>query len=312
MRKSLLTSLICMCAFLSVSLSSNGQATLIHYWNFNQFTSAVYLPAVASLAADFSIHDTAKARVTWTKQAGVSSAYSTYCDFVAGDLTNARMGDTAGNGFRARNPSDSMQLLFYVPSVHYQNLSLKYACQSSSVTSGMLHQLFSYSVDSGATWITSGTGLSKWTDSAWTTYNLISVGITDAAAKNNPKLVFRITFSGNDTGSKGNNRFDNLTLEGDSIISGTTTGHEGIGSLAGESAYRISPNPASNAIEITSELEGPKSITISNSVGQQVYMATENGKTFGVNISQLSTGNYFISIADNGTGAISRMRFTKQ
>jgi hypothetical protein len=39
------------------------------------------------------------------------------------DTVNVRMGAPAGFYIRTRNPSDSMELLFYTPSTHFKNLN---------------------------------------------------------------------------------------------------------------------------------------------------------------------------------------------
>lgn len=304
MKKFLFAGAVSLSALFMMQGTSQAQGTLIHYWNFNNFTATIHLPAVASLGADFSVLDTAKARLTYIPMPpGVSSSYASYCDFVTGDTTNARMSAVAGNGFRARNPSDSMQLLIYIPSTGYGNLKLTYACQASSVTSGQLHQLFSYSLDSGATWISSGSGLSEWTDSAWLSFNNISVRLTDPLANNNRKLVFKITFSGNTSGSSGNNRFDNLTLEGDpASLSGVTP-------LVGISA-EIYPNPATENLTVTTNNDLSKVVTVVNSFGQTVYTLNENSRVININTASFTPGNYFVILQD-AKGNATKQAFVK-
>jgi len=283
---------------------SNGQTTLIQYWNFNNFTSVVTLPEIASIAADYSILDTAKARIVYQPVPGTSSAYSTYIDNSTGDTTNARMGAVAGNSLRPRNPNDSMELLFYIPSTGYKNLVFKYATESSSYTSGDSAQAFSYSLDSGATWISSGTGLSEWVDSAQLTFTLKTVTINDTNAYNNRKLVFRIITVGRNSGTSGNNRYDNVTLDGTPI---STAGVEEVVTPK----YVLYPNPAANNINVVSEVGGAKSITILNGAGQNVYTTEKEGTFFSVNTNSLSKGNYFITILDRNSGNATTMRFTK-
>ncbi len=292
MKKFLFAGTLSLSALFMMPAISQAQGTLIHYWNFNNFTSAVHLPAVASLGADFSVLDTAKARVTYIPMPpGVSSSYASYCDFVTGDTTNARMAAPAGNGFRARNPSDSMELLMYIPSTGYGNLKLSYACQASSTTSGQLHQIFSYSVDSGSTWISSGSGLSEWADSAWLTFNIITVRINDVAAYDNRKLVFRITFNGNTSGTSGNNRFDNVTLDGDTYH---TTGIAPVSGITAE----LFPNPVVENLTVTTNNELAKVVTVVNAFGQTVYTTNENNRVININTATFTPGNYFVILQD--------------
>lgn len=221
-----------------ISSSANAQSRLIHYWSFNSFanidtlssTGCVY-PVVTPnrmrpVAADYSIIDTAKAKFVFTRQPGVSSSWPsvgletvcfTWMDSVAGSATNARLGASAGTGVRPRNPTDSMQILLYVPTNNYQNIAIKYVSRNSSTSSGPTYMLFDYSIDSGSTWIK--TGLSKLKDSAWTSaYNMTSVSITNPQVNNNPRLVFRIRDSIHTSGGTGNIRYDNFTVEGDTIV----------------------------------------------------------------------------------------------
>ena len=311
------TFLIALSGVLALSAGSNickAQGTLIYYWNFNNFNNVVHWPAIASLGADYGLpgHDTAKARVVYTAQyPGVSSGYATYADFVSGDVSdtvNARMGAASGNGFRTRNPSDSMELLIYVPSTHFTNLTLKYACEASSFTSGMLQQVYSYSIDSGTTWTTSGAGLSTWSDTTTLTYTLHTIHFNDAAATNNSKLVFRVTFNFNTTGTSGNNRFDNITLEGDS-----TSAHTGVSDLtAAEPSYSLYPNPVASNFEINCSCDGPKTVQIVNLAGQTVYDGQKDGTNVSVNASAFASGMYFVTIRESNTGTVTKMKFIKQ
>ena len=225
MKKSILTAIMSLLLLVNFCVKSNAQATLIHYWNFNTLTGAMHLDTIHGIDADYSTYDTSKAKILYAVVPGTSASYATYEDAYTTvtadyDTVNLRLSAVAGVALRVRNPSDSMQLLFYMPSVHYTHILLQYGSESSSVASGMTHQLFDYSVDSGATWRTSG--LSETSDSAWLAFHRTAVSLaTDSSVKNNNKLVFRIRFSGHNTGTTGNNRFDNVTVEGDSIIAST-------------------------------------------------------------------------------------------
>src|ERR1700748_1321425 len=110
-------------AIMIAGTSANGQ-TLIHYWNFNSFTGVEYTDTIHGIAADYSVLDTAKAKIFYAEMPGVSASYSTYVDFYPtipsdSDNVNLQHGDTAGNSLRPRNPSDSMYLLFYIPTTHF-------------------------------------------------------------------------------------------------------------------------------------------------------------------------------------------------
>jgi len=230
MKKNLQKILFCFCILITALPESKAQQKLIHYWHFNNFNSGVTVPVNPSTLtvanADYSSLDTTKARIYYRAIPGTSSSYLTYWDgATTGDTVNIRLGQTAGKYLRTRNPSDSMQLLFYIPSIHYKNITIKYEVQKSSAGNGAGIDSFSYSLDSGATWKTSGLssvysqvlyysgGTPPWPLAPITT-NISA----DTLANNNSKLVFRIKFAITDTGTSGNNRFDNFTVEGDTQI----------------------------------------------------------------------------------------------
>ena len=282
-----------------ISSYSNAQSTLIHYWHFNNYNLGAMhtypIDTIHSLAADYSIHDTSKARILYSEIPGTSSSYSTYIDSVTADATdtvNARMGVIPGFALRVRNPSDQMQLLFYIPTTHYYHITLKYGSESSSATHGQLHQLFDYSVDSGLTWRTSGLSISS--DSAWLIYHRTTLSFTtDTMVNNNNKLVFRIKFSGNDTGSTGNNRFDNVSVEGDSITSTSS-----VTNIDMDKIFISNPVKDRMYITIPDEFLG-KAININcyDQLGrlkmEKTIYVTSNVIQFPVN---LVNGNYFIQL----------------
>ncbi len=317
MKGKLLTVLCCMVMVFAANTNSSAQAILIHYWNFNNNTvGAMYTPTITPVSADYTRVATTGNGVLYTGLYGMIGNVGSYIDTLTSvtadfDTINLRSGATSGQMMRARNNSDSMELLFYIPSTNYYNLLLTYGTESSSTTSGMLQQNYSYSNDSGNTWITSGPGLSTWSYAPTDTFTRASVHFMDIASKNNKKLVFRITFTGNthSTAAKGNNRFDNITLEGDTISSTNTTGIEQITSAP---AYTMAPNPVTNILHINSDMDGEKSIIICNVTGQTVYTSNDAGKSIYVNTSLLNSGNYYITIRESATGRVSTMKFVKQ
>jgi len=309
MKKNVLTLLFVACSILAFKSDSSAQ-TLIHYWHFNNYSQgAMHTPTINAIAADFTAITGSNANILYKTNTG--TAPDTYIDSLQPvttdyDTVNARMGQPSGGAIRARNPSDSMKLYFYLPSTGYKNLTLKYGTELSSLTHGMLHQNFDYSTDGGTSWKTSG--LSETSDAADTAFKLVAVTFTDTTANNNANLVFRITFSGNDTGTQGNNRFDNVTLEG-TAISGSSTA-VAVNNIA--AAYTMFPNPVTNNLQITGATEGLKYFSVTNQVGQNVYAGNATGKNFTVNTSGFAAGSYFISVRDNNSGQVNTMKFIKQ
>jgi hypothetical protein len=312
MKKQVLTIMLCLSAAMTFNTHSNAQGTLIHYWNFNSFTGPVATPAVATLAADFSLITSPAA--AWVYQPLPATTPSTSCDAyptVSGDndTINLRMIAPSGNAFRARNPNDQMEILIYMPTTGYVNLKLTYACMLSSYTSGDSVNVFSYSLDSGSSWVTSGGGLSHWVDSGSSpTFRRISVNINDAGANNNPKFVFRIQLVGRNNGTSGNNRFDNVSLDGDA---GTPSlGNNNFTKT--EASYYSYPNPANNLVNINSNVDGAKSVVITNMLGQTVYNSENEGTLFSINTNELTPGIYYVTIREINSGSITKLKFVKQ
>ncbi len=310
MRKNILAILLCASALL-INTHSNAQTTLIHYWHFNNFSYApMYTPTISPVAADYSIHDTSKAKIFYTTLPGVSSSYSTYLDTVLTivadyDTMNLRLSQPPGHALRVRNHSDSMQLLFYIPTINYHNILLKYGVERTN--SGAQLENFDYSLDSGATYITTGMSVTSYAITTASIFGLVSVSLPETAA-NNSKLVFRVQFATGSSNPSGNNRFDNVTVDGDSI----TTYVSPLIQPTTIADYTLYPNPVINSVEINTASEGDKSFTIFNELGQSVYVGLGSGTHFSINTAKLSNGNYFIRINEMNTGSISTIKFVKQ
>lgn len=294
MKKNIYSILVCAALLVMSFGNSNAQSKLIHYWHFNNFTSAYHNPGIPALKADWSALDTNTALLNYMLVTGASSTYAGYVDFVTpGDTINSRMSAVAGNGFRFRNPSDSAYMVLSIPTKYYKNIAVKYESQTSSTTSGMLQQIFAYSTDGGTTWKT--TGLNKTTDSTTTAWKLESLNFgTDTTVNNNANLKLKISFAGNTSMTSGNNRFDNITVEGDSVTKAATTGIAEQTVLT--NTYSLYPNPSADQIMITSSSEADKTISIYNAAGQKVYTVATKNKNMPVNVATFASGLYYVNI----------------
>jgi hypothetical protein len=212
--------------FLLLALLQSHQLfsqTLMHYWHFNNFvgvTAATNPDNLVPYRADFTVLDTNSVKTIYKKLPGTSNAFTSFWDgSTIGDTTNLRLGQTAGQYLRLRNPSDSMQLQFFIPSTGYQNITLKYTIQRSSAANGATVNRFQYSLDSGTTWISTGLSIDTFATAATWTTTPVTVSINNPAANNNPRLAFRILFQGiQNTGTGGNNRIDNVSIEGNPFV----------------------------------------------------------------------------------------------
>jgi len=280
----------------SVIINNNAQPNLIYYWHFNNT-----LPADGSgglfygpnpFYADYAAN-AAKAFVVY-RSINANSSDTGYVDNVTGSTKNVQTGfggccGTINNGIRLRNPSDNMQFLWYVPTGNYKNIVIKFATKSSSFKSGMHEQDYSYSIDSGKTFIT--TGIASGFIIPDTVWNVATIDLHSISTINdNNKFVFRILFSGNNTGAKGNNRFDNITLEGDIINPNSVT------SIEKSADYSVYPNPASDFINLKSGVVGSKTVSIFNSIGVLVSNFSMNDKLFLINVAKYNPGLYLVFI----------------
>ena len=292
-------------------INNNAQSKLIYYWHFNNT-----LPADGSggikygpnpFYADYSSTNS-KAFLAY-RPINVGSADTGSVDNVNGGKLNQRDGFGGccnGNniGIRLRNPSDNMQFLWYVPTVNYKNIIIKYATKSSSFKSGQHDQDFSYSIDSGKNFITTGLPLQSVTpDTVWglATVDLHSI----ITINNNAKFVFRILFAGNNTGSKGNNRFDNITIEGEIINTNIKVSHEIT------TDYKLYPNPADDYINLQLGSGGLKNVSIYNTIGVLVSEYKINEKLLLIDLTDFNPGLYFINIREDNTNNSSTLKFIK-
>jgi hypothetical protein len=331
MKKQLLAILLCIAAMLTLNTKSIAQSTLIHYWHFNNGSGSMSTTTgFVGVHADYSDLDTSKAKILYQEMPGVSSAYYTYMDYVGVvtvgpdfDTINARMGQPSGQALRARNPCDSMYVLFYLPTTHFRNIKLTYAAEPSSIAHGPLTQIFDYSVDSGSNWRTSGLSIDSFaflpSDTGSYMRRITVTFGSDSSVINNPRMVFRVHFTlPNDSfgthgfGAQGNTRFDNVTLDGDTILSNPIWLGVNQINAAVAPEYTLYPNPVYNNLQISSNTEGEKSITIYNVVGKMVREGKYYGHDFEINTSEMNTGMYFITITETSTGAVTTKKFVKQ
>ena len=302
------------------TLSAMATPKVINFWHFNNLATAYHNPGIPAINANYSAIDTNKAQIVYKLLPGTSAAYAGYIDNVAGTDTNTRLGitaaGTANNALRVRNPSDSEYLQLYIPTKGYRNIALSYVLESSSTTSGMLTQNFDYSTDSGASWKTSGLSISTLDVSQakfqGTNWGLVSLNFSadTAGTNNNNRLVFRIKFAGNTSLTTGNNRFDNIVVEGDSIAV-TGGSHVAVSNVTAGSEFTVYPNPAGNALFVHSISAGAKTIDVYTVTGEKVLSTIDAATDAQLNISGLAHGQYFIRVTTQG-GASATARFIKE
>ncbi len=171
--------------------------TSLHYWHFNSMTEGT----VETVRPDHSILEGAS--ITYPGS-GLG-----YMDRVNdGTTSNATPSVIAGFGLRVRNPSDSRELLLSLPTTGYQNIVFSYAV--TRTTFGVREQVVQYRTAALGPWqeLTPTVQVTE----QWVvhTFNLDILEVN-----NNPDFAIRILFQGEQaSGTTGNNRFDNIRLDG--------------------------------------------------------------------------------------------------
>jgi hypothetical protein len=180
---------------------------LLHYWNFNTLPTGTLSNPVSS---DFSINSTS-ASIAYE---GIGAGYAD--QFSPGSDLNARNNDGAGLGIRFRNPSNTRDVILSVPSSGYKDLILKLATYRTNT--GAQTQNYSYSID-GINFVSIGLNVTSYEVPLEPNFELVTLDFSQInAVNNNGNFKIKISFSGSQaSGSSGNNRFDNITLEGKTI-----------------------------------------------------------------------------------------------
>ena len=168
------------------------RADEIAVWNFND-SDLIVDHGSGSLTTNFNL-----ANVLFT---------------LGGTTTNARLGDPAGQSVTLQggtsNANNGRNLTLSLSTLGFSNIIVTFATQGT--TTGFNSNQFQYSLD-GITFIDFGAPYVPATTFGLFTFDLSSI----AGLNNNPTAAFRIVFNGA-TSATGNNRIDNLVVEGTAI-----------------------------------------------------------------------------------------------
>ncbi len=250
----------CLTAALLFLGSKMHSQTLLHYWNFNNPTSAqtITTPNVSLVAS---------ASITYTLGATTELAYAngTGQDFDVNNV-NARNNDVAGTHLRFNNPIGG-SLVFNLPTTGYENPIVKFATRRSG--SGAGTQTWSYSTDGiNYTVLTTINPV----DGAPTLQTLDFSSIV--AADNNANFKLKVEFSTGTGGNVGNNRFDNFTLE--AYTPGTTP--VATPKISFKDKFMVVNEDAGN-VTLTLKVENPSTSTV-DLVVKNAPFSTANSNDF--------------------------------
>ncbi len=179
---------------------------LVYYWNFNSLVGNA-----TNIPPDFKT-SSATASITYN---GTGAGYM---DGDTGGYTiNARNNDPAENLLKVRNPSNTRNLVLSMPTTGYKKVVLQFALSRSN--NGATIQNYSYTVD-GVNFISTGLSKSSHNPTPDPVVELVSLDFSSIdAANNNPNFKVKIEFAGDAAANPtGNNRFDNVTIEGIPLI----------------------------------------------------------------------------------------------
>jgi hypothetical protein len=180
--------------FIAVFQKSARTDEVVHYWNFND-TEKLLIPSLTLLSANLhpGLPSGGNAEIT----------HATGQNFAG---LNARFGDLAGSHLRVNNPL-GVKLLFDLPTTGFSKIKFRYETRRSGQGAGT--QLVEYSTN-GTDYIEIKRITVKDSDPELVFLDFSTID----ALSNNPNFKIRISFEQGNGGTAGNNRFDNITLEG--------------------------------------------------------------------------------------------------
>lgn len=182
--------------------------TLIHYWNFNNNTSAASITTPSSTLVSGSLAAVAGGTSEIDFAGGTGQNFSL-------ENLNARNGDPSGTHLRFNNPIGGA-LQFNLPTTGYQNTVVKFTTRRSGQGAGT--QSWSYSTD-GITFTPYQTVTPQDGNPQLITFDFSAV----AGVSNNPNFKLKVEFSATGGGTGGNNRFDNFSVDATAAGGADTT-----------------------------------------------------------------------------------------
>jgi hypothetical protein len=174
-----------------------SDAEILHYWHFNDLQEG----PLSGIEPDHSL--LAGGLITYQ---GTGEGYM---DRVAdGSSTNALTDATDGRALRVRNPSDTREMIIQAPTTGYRSITLSYA--SKRTNNGARVQKLAVQTSENGSWQPVSSVVTITED--WTLHHF---SLSANGVENNPDLAVRISFHGDEClGESGNNRFDNIRIEG--------------------------------------------------------------------------------------------------
>ncbi|MFP4621854.1 MAG: CotH kinase family protein [Bacteroidales bacterium] len=264
-----------------------AEQKLIHYWHFNDLTDG----ELTGLLPDHSL--TGETAVIAYE--GESEGYMDRVD--DGTELNAA-GETTGDmALRVRNPADTRELLFSLPTTGYGDIVMKFAVKRT--TNGAQVQDIYFQTEEEGAWTSVKENLK-----IREKYQLIEIDFSEISSwperdrpwklkdkvEDNPYFKVKIEFPHETaSGTAGNNRFDNVTIEGYPVSDSTASEENG------DFFVRVYPVPAVQTLYIEAEHEIRK-LSFYNVTGKLVKREKPESKFHTAGVKDLSPGVYLVEI----------------
>ncbi len=188
-----------------------GELELIHYWHFNELPDGTLTDPVDT---DFSVPGLS-ANITYpgTGDGYVDTRTHREADPVSNFNLRLNQPPDVGATLRMRNPADTREMIFTIPTTGYTDLVFTFA--TTRTGNGAQQQEFYYSADGGTNWTQLGSAyVINHLEVDFYLERVIDLSEVEAL-NDNPNTRFRILFVGEEaSNTSGNNRFDNVSLDG--------------------------------------------------------------------------------------------------
>lgn len=197
------------------ALTENG--ALIHYWHFNDLPDG----ELELVPSDFSANGGGLISYPGIEPPTPNGVMDRRSHNSANPVSNFNLrldqAPDSGHVLRVRNPSHENLLRIDAPSTGYRDLVVSFA--TTRTNNGAAEQAFLFSSDGGSTWVSVGEPYAiAMLDSEGYLARTFHLSAFDQV-NDNPDLVFGILFTGDGASNvDGNNRFDNLSVEGTSVF----------------------------------------------------------------------------------------------
>jgi hypothetical protein len=251
-----------------------AETMLVHYWHFNNLPDG----ELGSQSANTSLTEEAAVLTYQGNSEG-------YLDRVSdGTEMNVRNEKAAERALRVRNPADTRTLHLALPTTGYQEIVLKYAVKRTG--SGSQVQDIFYRTENNGEWTPARENLQITEE-----YQLIEANFSEYPnVNNNSSFEVKIIFPHESaTGSSGNNRFDNITMEG------YPAGDTSSSTIKKKGVVEVFPNPASDDLFFNTK-DVILQIRFFNISGRQVLNESPGSRTHITSVAELEEGLYLLEI----------------